>query len=128
MVNNAIVIAELMNISKKVIGLTIVSAGTSLPELATSIVAVRRGKADLAVGNVIGSNIFNIGFILGSSALIRPINYNLAFNFDSVVLGIGTVLLLLAMFTGKKDKLDRWEAMILLAGYIGYIFYLIHHK
>jgi cation:H+ antiporter len=126
MVDGAVSIAETFKVSNKLIGLTIVSAGTSLPELATSIVAARRGKADLAVGNIIGSNIFNILFILGISVLIRPVNYAIDFNIDGWVLIVGTVFLFVAMFTGKKGKVDRWEAVLLLLGYIAYIYYLIY--
>jgi len=124
-VDNAIKIAETLNVSHDIIGLTIVAVGTSLPELATSMVAVRKGRTDLAVGNIIGSNIFNILFILGASALIRPVNYNLAFNLDGMVLVLGTTFLFVTMFTGKKGKVDRWEALVLLTFYIGYIIYLI---
>jgi len=124
-VDNAIKIAETLNVSHNIIGLTIVAVGTSLPELATSMVAVRKGKTDLAVGNIIGSNIFNILFILGASALIRPVNYNLAFNLDGMVLALGTMFLIATMFIGKKGKVDRWKAVVLLTCYIGYIIYLI---
>jgi len=125
MVDIAVKIAETLNVSLQLIGLTIVSAGTSLPELATSLVAARKGNTDLAVGNIIGSNIFNILFILGASALIRPVNYNLAFNLDGIVLVLGTMFLLVTMFTGEKRKVDRWEATVLLTCYIGYVIYLI---
>jgi cation:H+ antiporter len=125
MVDTAVKIAETLNVSLQLIGLTIVSAGTSLPELATSLVAARKGNTDLAVGNIIGSNIFNILFILGASALIRPVNYNLAFNLDGIVLVLGTMFLLVTMFTGEKRKVDRWEATVLLTCYIGYVIYLI---
>jgi cation:H+ antiporter len=124
-VDNAVKIAETLNVSHQLIGLTIVSAGTSLPELATSLVAARKGNTDLAVGNIIGSNIFNILFILGASALIRPVSYNLVFNLDGMVLVLGTMFLLVTLFTGKKGKVDRWEAAVLLTSYIGYVIYLI---
>jgi cation:H+ antiporter len=128
MVDGAVNIAEAMKVSNKLIGLTIVSAGTSLPELATSIVAIRKGKADLAVGNVIGSNIFNILLILGISVLIRPVNYAVDFNMDGWVLIVGTVFLFIAMFTGKKRKVDRWEAMLFLIAYLIYLLYLMYKK
>lgn len=83
---------------------------------------------DIAVGNIIGSNIFNIFFILGISSLIRPVNYNLKFNYDLYVLGFGTMLLFVAMFSGRKKKLDRWEAGILLLIYIVYTIYLINNE
>jgi len=123
--DNAVQIATTLGVSEKVIGLTIVAAGTSLPELATSVVAVLKKNSDIAVGNIIGSNIFNIFFILGVSSLIRPLEFNPVFNFDLYFLTFGTLIIFLAMFTGKKKKLDRWEAAILLLLYIGYTFYLI---
>ena len=128
MVDNAIKIAETLNVSQQIIGLTIVAAGTSLPELATSIMAALRGKKDLAVGNIIGSNIFNILFILGTSVLIRPVDYDLAFNLDGLILVFGTIFLLVAMFTGKKGKVDRWEAAVFLIAYIIYLVYLINKE
>ena len=128
MVDNAIKIAETLNVSQQIIGLTIVAAGTSLPELATSIMAALRGKKDLAVGNIIGSNIFNILFILGTSVLIRPVDYDLAFNLDGLILVFGTIFLLVAMFTGKKGKVDRWEAAVFLIAYIIYLIYLINKE
>ena len=128
MVDNAIKIAETLNVSQQIIGLTIVAAGTSLPELATSIMAALRGKKDLAVGNIIGSNIFNILFILGTSALIRPVDYDLVFNLDGLILVFGTIFLLAAMFTGKKGKVDRWEAAVFLIAYIIYLIYLINKE
>jgi cation:H+ antiporter len=123
---NAVKIAQTLGVSQKVIGLTIVAMGTSLPELATSIVAASRKKDDLAVGNIIGSNIFNIFFILGVCSLIKPLTYNAKFDRDLVVLIIGTLLLIITMFTGKKKRLDRWEAAILLMLYIGYIILMIY--
>ncbi|PKD18371.1 sodium:proton exchanger [Salegentibacter salinarum] len=124
-VNNAIEIAESMGISQKIIGLTVVAAGTSLPELATSIVAAAKKNADIAVGNIIGSNIFNIFLILSAASLINPINFNLNFNQDLYILAGGTLFLLLAMFTGKRRRLDRWEALILLIAYLAYTTYLV---
>ncbi len=125
---SSVKIAEAMGVSQTVIGLTIVAIGTSLPELATSAVAAVKKSNDIAVGNIIGSNIFNIFFILGISALIRPLNYNPEFNKNLYLLGFGTILLFIAMFSGKKKRLDRWEAAILLAIYIGYTIYLINQE
>lgn len=124
-VTNAIEIAEILGISEKIIGLTIVAAGTSLPELATSVVAAIKKNNDIAVGNIIGSNIFNIFLILAVSALIKPIAYDQLFNKDIYLLAAGTLFLFVAMFTGQKSKLDRWEAGILLITYIGYTIYLV---
>lgn len=119
-VQSAVELAQQLGISEKVIGLTIVAAGTSLPELVTSVVAAIRKNNDIAVGNIIGSNIFNLLFILPISALIHPLTYNTAFNTDILILIGGTIFLFVAMFTGIRKKLDRWEAGLLFAIYIAY--------
>jgi cation:H+ antiporter len=124
-VNNALEIARAYGLSEKLIGLTILAAGTSLPELATSCVAAYRKNTDIAIGNVVGSNIFNIFFILGITGVINPMPYNAAMNFDLYVLMGSTVLLVIFMFTLNTRKLDRWEAALLLGGYIVYTVYLI---
>jgi cation:H+ antiporter len=125
-VSNAIEIATFIGISEKIIGITIVAVGTSLPELATSLVAVYRKNNDIAVGNIVGSNIFNIFLILAVSSIIKPIDYNPLFNLDLYLLAGGTIYLFLAMFTARRKKLDRWEAAILLFGYLSYIIYIIN--
>lgn len=124
-VDNAVSMAQSLGVSEKIIGLTIVAAGTSLPELATSVVAAMRKNADIAIGNIVGSNIFNLFLILGVSSVIRPLEFNISFNTDLYILGAGTVFLFLAMFTGKRQKLDRWEALVLLSSYLLYTGYLI---
>lgn len=124
-VDNAITIAHHFGLSEKLIGLTILAAGTSLPELATSAVAAYRKNTDIAIGNVVGSNIFNIFFILGITGLIQPIPYNVAMNFDIYVLLTATLVLMIFMFTLTQRKLDRMEALILLACYLAYTIYLI---
>lgn len=124
-VDNAVAMAQSLGVSEKIIGLTIVAAGTSLPELATSVVAAMRKNTDIAIGNIIGSNIFNIFLILGVSGLIRPLAYNASFNTDLYILAGGTIFLFLAMFTGKRHRLDRWEAILLLVVYLGYTGYLV---
>lgn len=125
---NSVNIAEELGISQTIIGLTIVATGTSLPELVTSVVAAIKKNSDIAVGNIIGSNIFNIFLVLGVSTLIKPIEYNTKFNFDLYLLGFGTILLFIAMFSGKQKKLDRWEAGILVLIYVGYILFLINKE
>jgi cation:H+ antiporter len=125
LVDSAIKIATTMGISEKIIGMTIVAAGTSLPELATSVVAAFKKNNDIAVGNIIGSNIFNIFLILSASSFIKPILYDIKFNTDLYILGGGTIFLFVAMFTGQKKKLDRWEAALLLAFYIAYLAFII---
>lgn len=124
-VTSAIEMARVIGISEKIIGLTIIAAGTSLPELATSVVAALKKNNDIAVGNIIGSNIFNIFLILGLSSVINPVSFDTVFNTDILLLTFGTLLLFFAMFTGKKHKLDRWEAALLLLMYVGYTVYLI---
>lgn len=124
-VSNAIQIASAMGVSEKIIGLTIVAAGTSLPELATSVVAAIKKYNDIAVGNILGSNIFNIFLILSLSSFINPIRYDALFNADLFMLAAGTSFLFIAMFTGKKKMMDRWEAGILLTSYVGFTLYLI---
>ena len=125
---NSVKIANNLGVSEKIIGLTIVAAGTSLPELVTSIVAATKRNSDIAIGNVIGSNIFNILLILPISGLIMPIKYNPKFNLDFYILIGGTIFLLLSMFTGQRKKLDRWEAGILLGFYLFYTTYLVMNE
>jgi cation:H+ antiporter len=127
-VDNAVIIARELKVSEKLIGLTVVSMGTSLPELATSTVAAFKKRCDLAVGNVVGSNIFNILLILGVSTEISPIPYDVVFNFDLMVFFLGTAFLLIAMFTLKPRRLDRWEALVLLSAYIVYLVWVISRK
>ncbi len=124
-VDNAVGIATDLGVSEKIIGLTILAAGTSLPELVTSVVAALKKNSDIAIGNIIGSNIFNILLILGVSGLIRPIQYNSAFNVDIYLLAGGTIFLFIAMFTSGKKRLDRWEAIVLLTVFISYTVYLV---
>lgn len=122
---NSVNIANSLGVSEKIIGLTIVAAGTSLPELITSIVAATKKNSDIAIGNVIGSNIFNILLILSISGVVMPIEYNPKFNLDYYILIGGTVFLMISMLTGKRKKLDRWEAAILLVFYLCYTTFLI---
>lgn len=118
-------IANALGVSEKIIGLTIVAAGTSLPELVTSIVAATKKNSDIAIGNVIGSNVFNILLILSISSIIKPIEFNTKFNLDIYILIGGTLFLLTSMLTGQRKKLDRWEAGILFLFYIFYTIYLV---
>jgi cation:H+ antiporter len=124
-VDDASKLAAMLGVSEKIIGLTIVAAGTSLPELVTSVVAAVKKNSDIAIGNIIGSNIFNIFLILSISSFVRPITFNPVFNTDIYLLGAGTLLLFIAMFSGKKKKLDRWEAGILLGIFVVYTTLLI---
>ena len=124
-VTNAMDMATSLGVSEKIIGLTIVAAGTSLPELATSVVATLKKNNDIAVGNIIGSNIFNLFLIIAASAVIRPLDYDPVFNVDLYLLAGGTLALFLAMFSGGRKQLDRWEAAVLLLCYLAYTVYLI---
>ena len=122
---SAVSIAEVLGLSERVIGLTVVSIGTSLPELATSIIAVRKKNVDIAIGNVVGSNIFNIFLILGVSGTITPLAINPSSFFDIVVnIAIG-LLLFIFVFTGRGRSVERWEGAIFVIGYIAYVTYLI---
>lgn len=121
-VEHSVAIAEALNISEKVISLTIIAIGTSLPELVTSVTAAIKGDSDIAIGNILGSNIFNILLILGVSAIIKPIKYSISYNNQILVLIIGTILLALFPFIGKKNEMTRTNGiayLILYAIYIG---------
>src|SRR5690606_12906599 len=119
-VTNAVKIAQLIGLSERVIAITIVSIGTSLPELATSLIAVRKKNVDLAIGNVVGSNIFNVFFILGISSVITRIPVMEANLTDLYVNLIFSVLLFLFVFTGRGRKVERWEGAIFVLGYLTY--------
>jgi cation:H+ antiporter len=124
-VDGAVNIATRMGISESLIGLTVVAAGTSLPELATSVVAAMRKKPDIAIGNVVGSNIFNIFLILGISTLIRPLPVKAHVNTDIIVLAGGSLLLFFFMFIGKKHHLERRNGIILILLYLTYLAFIV---
>ena len=124
-VDNAITIAKFFDVSDKMIGLTILAAGTSLPELATSAVAAYHKKSDLAVGNIVGSNIFNLLLVLGATSLVHsPLIYEPSLNTDLYIVMVGTLMLFIFMFTLNKFKLDRAEGLVYLIGFIAYSYYL----
>ena len=125
-VDNSVQIAKLLNVSEKLIGLTIVALGTSLPELVTSVVAVKKGRFDMAIGNVIGSNIFNLLLVLGVTSLICPVRYQPQLNFDFSILLAVTILLFVSMVVGKKHRINKIEAFSFIVIYIGFIAYLIN--
>ena len=127
-VSGAAGLAEKLGVSQSLIGLTIVAVGTSLPELATSAMAAYKKNPDIAVGNVVGSNIFNIFFILGVSSIIRPIPFEAISNIDVGVMIAASLLLFVCMFTGKKRMLDRWEGCVFLVLYVGYLCFLIARR
>ena len=124
-VDGAVTLAKSFGMSESLVGLTIVAVGTSLPELATSAMAAYKKNVDIAVGNVVGSNIFNIFFVLGISATIKPLPFQTKSNLDIAVVTVSSLLLFLFMFTGKKRSLDRWEGIVSLFLYGGYIAFLI---
>ncbi len=117
-VDAATALARLAGVSERVIGLTIIAFGTSLPELVTSVAAARKGKTDIAIGNIVGSNIFNILFVIGTTALITPVTYQSGFLADSMV-AIGTVVLLLLCVLPKKE-LRRGGGVVMLVCYSCY--------
>lgn len=123
--DGAVAVASDLGVSQSLIGLTIVAAGTSLPELATSAVAAYKKNSDIAVGNIVGSNIFNIFYILGISALIKPLPIAPQVNADILTLIATSMLLFLFMFTGKRRRLDRWEGAVFIVFYVCYVFFLI---
>lgn len=125
LVDGAVGMAESVGLSEALIGLTIVAIGTSLPELATSLVAALRNKADLAIGNIVGSNIFNVFFVLGITSLIVPLEPSQFIDFDIIVSVVATVLLLAFMFVGKKHKLTRIQGGIFVGLYVLYLIYII---
>ncbi len=122
-VDSATAIAQMIGLSEKFIGLTIVALGTSLPELVTSVTAAKKGNADIAIGNIVGSNIFNILFVLGTSALIIPITFEASFAIDTIIAMAAGVLLWIATI-GKK-KLTRPWGIIMLLCYAAYFVYLL---
>ncbi len=127
-VEGAVHIAEQLGISEKFIACVILAGGTSLPELATSAVAAYRKRCDIAVGTIVGSCIFNLLMVLGICGVVQPVNYSPTFNVDAVAIIAATILLFVTMFTGKKRRLDRWEAALMLVGYAAYIGYLMYGR
>ncbi|MFO7715193.1 calcium/sodium antiporter [Desulfosarcina sp.] len=125
-VDSAVELGEFLDVAQSVLGLTVVALGTSLPELATSVMAARRGDVEIAVGNVVGSNIFNVFFILGVSAILRPLPFNPAANVDMGVMMAASVTLFIFMFTGRVRIMDRWEGTWVLLIYLLYIAYLLY--
>lgn len=126
MVDNAVKIATLAGLSETLIGLTIVAVGTSLPELITSVIATYRKQTDIAIGNVVGSNIFNIFWILGFSSTLGALPVRSAVIFDIIICLVATLLLFAFMFIHNKNKLDRWQGATFVCLYIAYIVFLIY--
>lgn len=122
-VDSAMDIATRMGISDRVIGLTLVALGTSLPELAVCIAAALKHEYDMAVGNIVGSNIFNILFVLGTAAIIHPLPFSSAFAIDTAIAMIAVIALMI--FTARKSRLTRLGGALFIAAYAAYIIYLI---
>lgn len=125
-VDSAVSIATNLGVSESLIGLTIVAIGTSLPELVTSAIAAYKKNADIAVGNVVGSNIFNIFWILGISAIINPLPIAASTNMDIFVVFLATLLLFSLMFIGKKHHLERRDGIFYVGLYITYLTFLVY--
>ena len=122
-VDAATAIAKAAGLSERFIGLTIVALGTSLPELFTSVSAAIKGKADIAIGNIVGSNIFNILFVVGTTALITPVVFEAGFLVDSMIALVAGILLLICVF--REKKLQRAGGVVMLLGYAAYFVYLL---
>lgn len=122
-VQSAVDIATRCGVSEAIIGLTIVALGTSLPELATSVIAAFKKNSDIALGNVIGSNIFNVFFVLGMSATIRPLPAYEGIELDAIIAASGSVIVWMAVKTNKERKVQRWAGLLLLLIYGGYLTY-----
>jgi cation:H+ antiporter len=124
-VKSATNIAQSLGVSDAIIGLTVVALGTSLPELATSCMAAMKGNCDIALGNVIGSNIFNIFFILGTSACVKELPGYHGLETDALMAALGSIFVMLFVYLSKKHEIKRWHGAILLLSYIGYLTYRI---
>ena len=122
-VDSASEIAGFFGVSQRGIGLTIVAFGTSLPELVTSVTAAKRGKADIAIGNIVGSNVFNILFVVGTTALITPVAYAKSFLIDGILAIVAGIVLLLGVL--RKQELRRPVGILMLLVYAGYFVYLM---
>jgi cation:H+ antiporter len=120
-VDGAVGVARVLGLSERAIGLTVVAIGTSLPELVTSAVAAYRRHADIAIGNVLGSNILNVFLILGLSATIRPLPFAAESSLDVIVAGSATLVLLMAAFVGKRLVIERWQGVVFIGLYVGYL-------
>lgn len=125
-VDGAVAMATSMGMSEAFIGLTIVAIGTSLPELVTSVVASYKGSTDIAVGNVVGSNIFNLLWVLGLSATIRPLDFHVPSNVDILMIILASSMVLVALVLGKGMTIKRLEGVLFLLVYFSYMGYLIY--
>lgn len=122
-VKSAVDIAMRMGVGEAIIGLTVVALGTSLPELATSVIAAAKKNSDIALGNVIGSNIFNVFFVLGTSATVRPLPAYDGIELDAIMAATGSIIVWMAVKTNHERKIQRWAGALLLIVYGGYLAY-----
>ena len=127
-VDGAGALAKNMGLSESLIGLTIVAVGTSLPELAASAVAAYKKQTDIAIGNVVGSNIFNIFLILGISSLIKPLPFTSGSNVDVMVACLASIVLFVLLFVGKKHIIQKWQGLLMILIYVIYVGYLVMTK
>ena len=124
-VKSATSIAQSLGVSDAIIGLTVVALGTSLPELATSCMAAMKKNCDIALGNVVGSNIFNIFFILGTSACVMPLPGYQGLEIDAIMAALGSLFVLGFVYLNKQRKIQRWHGALLLLCYAAYLTYRI---
>lgn len=124
-IDGASSIAQIYGVSQNLIALTIVSVGTSLPELVTSVIAIRKGHSDLAIGNIIGSNIFNLFFVLATSAVIRPLPFAFANIMDAFFVMSATLILFIVLFIGKRHVIERWSGIVFLVMYAGFLTFVL---
>ena len=127
-VSSAVTIAEYLDVSDRIIALTVLSIGTSLPELATSIIAARKKNVDIAIGNVVGSNIFNMFLVLGTSTIVNPVKIESNTQVDIMVNVLASILLFVLLFIGKKRHIERWEGCFFILIYAVYLGYLINTR
>ncbi|HRG22067.1 MAG TPA: calcium/sodium antiporter [Saprospiraceae bacterium] len=127
-VDGAVALAKNLGLSESLIGLTIVAVGTSLPELAASAVAAYKKQTDIAIGNVVGSNIFNIFLILGISSLIKPLPFTSGSNIDVMVACLASIVLFVLLFVGKKHIIQKWQGLLMILIYVVYVGYLVMTK
>ena len=125
-VDNATNLARQLGVSDKFIAVTILAGGTSLPELATSVVAAAKGKDQLALGNILGSNVFNALLILGTASVITPLSFASMTLVDASVLVVSALLLLIWAYTGRRNRIDRWEGALMLLCFIAYYIFLFN--
>lgn len=124
-VDGAVQIATFFGVSQSLIGLTIVAIGTSLPELATSAIAAYKKETDIAIGNVVGSNLFNIFWVLWLSAIIRPLPFTQASNPDILMTIGASLILFVVLFIGKKHVIQRWQGVLFVLMYLAYVVFLV---